>query len=115
MYKFSEDWFSHNISLFEQFLGDLKGEPCRLLEIGSHEGRSAIWLAENIAIHPASTIETIDIVEHPNLRHNLEVAGWSNKIKPLRGASVQMLRSLPFDAYDFAYVDGSHAGLNVLE
>jgi hypothetical protein len=38
-YNFTADFFSANIHLFEQFLGDLKDKPCRLLEIGSYEGR----------------------------------------------------------------------------
>ena len=57
-YDSSEDWFSHNIPQFEPFLGHLKGKPCRLLEIGTYEGRSALWLAENIATHPLSSVET---------------------------------------------------------
>lgn len=114
-YDFSDDWFTHNISVFEQFLGDLKGRPCRLLEIGSYEGRSAIWLTENIAIHPASCIETIDVFESPRLRYNLEAAGHPEKLMFYRGTSAVVLRTLPLDSYDFAYIDGCHSRVNVLE
>jgi len=38
-YEFSDDWFRANVWLFERFLGELKDRPCRLLEIGSSEGR----------------------------------------------------------------------------
>ena len=114
-YDFSDDWFSHNIPLFEQFLGNLKGRPCRLLEIGSYEGRSAIWLAENIAIHPASRIETIDVFESPRLRRNLEAAGHPERLMFYRGTSAVILRTLPLDSYDFAYIDGCHSRVNVLE
>src|SRR5579872_4238635 len=39
-YDFSEDYVSHNVPLYKKYLKHLKGEPCRLLEIGSFEGRS---------------------------------------------------------------------------
>jgi predicted O-methyltransferase YrrM len=114
-YDFSDDWFSHNIPLFEEFLGDLKGQPCCLLEIGSYEGRSAIWLAENIAIHPASRIDTVDVLESPRLRRNLEAGGHPEKLVFYRGTSAVILRTLAFDSYDFAYIDGCHSRVNVLE
>jgi predicted O-methyltransferase YrrM len=114
-YNFVDDWFSYNIPQFEQFLGYLKGRPCGLLEIGSYEGRSAVWLVENIATHPASRIETIDVFENPRLQRNLEASGHLDKITFHRGASAVILRTLPLDSYDFAYIDGCHSTVNVLE
>jgi predicted O-methyltransferase YrrM len=114
-YIFSDDWFSHNIPLFEQFLGGLRERPCRLLEIGSYEGRSAIWLINNIATHPSSLLETIDANEHPSLRPNLNAAGRPGKITFRLGKSVEVMRTLQLDAYDFTYIDGSHAAVNVIE
>jgi hypothetical protein len=115
-YDFSDDdWFTYNIPLFEQFLGALKGRSCGLLEIGSYEGRLAVWLAENIAIHPAARIETIDVFENPRPRRNLEAVGHPGKLMFYCGTSVVILRTLPLDNYDFAYIDGCHSRVNVLE
>jgi predicted O-methyltransferase YrrM len=113
-YDLSDDWFSHHIPTFERLLGDLKDRPCRLLEIGSYEGRSAIWLIDNIATHPSSRVETIDAYENPKLRRNLAASG-SSKITFYPGLSAVVMRTLPLDSYDFAYIDGSHSTINVLE
>jgi len=110
---FTHDWFSVYIPLFERFLSGLKGRPCRLLEIGTLEGRSAIWMAENIATHKSSSVETIDAYEHPKLRSNLAVT--NGKVTFHLGLSAKVLRTLPFDAYDFIYIDGCHWTINVLE
>jgi predicted O-methyltransferase YrrM len=111
-YDFSEDWFSHNIPQFERFLGHLKGKPCRLLEIGTYEGRSALWLAENIATHTMSSIETIDAYEQPRVRNNI---ADHKRITFRVGRSIKVMRTMPIGFYDFAYVDGCHSTTNVLE
>lgn len=114
-YDFSHDWFSPRIPLFERFLLALRGKPCRLLEIGAHEGRSATWLIDNIANHPLALLETIDVREDEKLRRNLAATGQPNKAIFHLGTSVEILRRLSFGAYDFIYIDGSHSTVNVLE
>ena len=114
-YDFSDNWFSANVWLFQRFLGDLKDRPCRLLEIGSSEGRSAIWLIDNIATHASSAVDTIDATESERLRHNLATSPSRSKITFHLGSSDVVLRTLPLESYDFAYIDGSHAAPNVLE
>lgn len=114
-YDFSDDWFCHNIPTFEKFLGGLKDRPCRLLEIGTHEGRSAIWLLDHIATNDRSIVETIDAWEYAKLRPNLAVTGRPAKVKFHLGRSADVLRTLPIDSYDFVYIDGSHWTVNVLE
>ena len=49
--EFRSSWFSYNIPGFERYLTALRSTPCRLLGIGSHEGRSTCWLLENVATH----------------------------------------------------------------
>jgi predicted O-methyltransferase YrrM len=114
-YDFSDDWFSHNIPLFERFLSGLKDRPCRLLEIGSYEGRSAVWLIDNVATHPSSSVETIDTYENPRLRRNLAATGRPGQVTFHLGPSAVVLPTLPRDSYDFAYIDGCHWTVNVLE
>jgi len=59
---YTADWFSHRIPQWEQFIKPVyAGKPCRWLELGSYEGRSAIWTLDNILTHPDSTIHCVDI------------------------------------------------------
>jgi Methyltransferase domain len=114
-YEFSVDWFSGNIPLFEQFLGHLKDRQCRLLEIGAYEGQSTVWLVDNIATHSSSVVETVDVHENPRLWRNLAATGHANKVTFHLGSSSVVLRTLPLDSYDFAYIDGCHWTVETLE
>jgi hypothetical protein len=59
-YRFSQDWTSENTSMWNQMLGALKGKPnIRALEVGSFEGRSALWFLENILTDPTSSITCV--------------------------------------------------------
>lgn len=58
--RFSRDWFTHAIPSWEEHLGHLRGTPAKALEIGSFEGRSAIWLCENILTHPDAHLTCVD-------------------------------------------------------
>jgi predicted O-methyltransferase YrrM len=101
------------------------GVPASLLEIGSFEGRSAVWFLENVLTHPDSRITCIDTfggsVEHSDLDlseleqrfdHNMEP--HAEKVTKIKGASRRTLRDLPFHSFDIAYVDGSHEAADVL-
>lgn len=114
-YEFSNNWFSGNIPLFARFLAGLKDRPCRLLEIGSYEGRSATWLIDHIATHPSAVIDAVDACEHRKLRRNLAATGHADKVRFHLGLSAVVLRTLPVDSYNFAYIDGCHWTVNVLE
>jgi hypothetical protein len=111
MYHFTADWFAPNIPTFERVLGPLKGRSCRLLEIGTYEGRATTWLADNIG----GRIDTIDAAKHEKLEHNIGVCANGSKITFHLGSSDTVLRKLPLDCYDFAYIDGCHSAPNVLE
>lgn len=60
-YTFTQDWFSHNIPVWEQ-LATLLPERKSLLEIGSFEGRSAVWIIENM-MNPGDWIDCVDTWE----------------------------------------------------
>jgi hypothetical protein len=50
-YEFTFDWFSWSIEPWKQIFARL-GAPSRILEIGSFEGRSTVWMAENLLRAP---------------------------------------------------------------
>lgn len=114
-YEFEKDWFSGNLPQFQHFLAPLKGSACQLLEIGTDEGRAAVWLMDNVAVSPASRLTCIDIQANPNWRRNIDATGAAHRVEFHHGRSGDVLRRLPIGHYDFIYIDGYHGRVEVLE
>ena len=123
-YEFTQDWFTHNIPQWEEFLKPLDGTPCRLLEIGSFEGRSATWMADNLLSHPDSTLTCIDPWTHQSTHgfggeelfdKNKARCPRGGQIGKIKGYSQDFLRwHRPHFQYDFAYIDGNHESSAVI-
>ena len=108
---FTMDFVSWTVSLFRRELAHLVGQPhTQGLEIGSFEGRSAIWFLDNILTHKSSKITCVDLFG-PRLDeyfdHNIRVTGHAERVTKLRGKSQKILRNLT-GPYDFIYIDGCH-------
>ena len=131
-YKFSTDWFSYHLPVWQQVLKKFVHLPnLNFLEVGSWEGRTACWLLDNVLTHESSKMTCIDTfqgsVEHQNLcdqfltslesifDHNINQTGKANQVSKLIGVSQEILRQLDTNNYDFLYVDGSHIAPDVLE
>lgn len=134
-YKFGHpDWFSHNIPHWERLKELLPGNT-DFLEIGSFEGRSTVWIAENFANKNLSVnVDCIDTwaggEEHTDLNmknvydnfcHNLKLIekNFPNiTIWPWKNCSFNKLVELAYidgvEPYDFIYIDGSHKAADVL-
>lgn len=118
-YYFSKDWFTNNIPTWEETLGHLKGKPnIHYLEIGVYEGRSFIWMLENILTHPTAKATCIDIFSPGQFQKkflsNLKIGGFLEKVTIIKGRSQIELRALPINSIDIVYIDGSHTAKNVL-
>jgi predicted O-methyltransferase YrrM len=118
-YEFTQDWFTVRIPKWTEILEPFKGKPnLHYLEIGVHEGRSALWMLENILTHPTARITCLDIfalkATHDRFLANLKLSGFEDKTKIIKGKSQTTLRSLPLDSYDIVYIDGSHVAPGVL-
>ena len=115
-YTFTKNTFTDKISAWTKFLQEFKGKPgINYLEIGTFEGRSALWVLENILTHPTATLTIIDAFEEHTYKtfvSNINLSGEANKFKILVGLSTHKIRELPFNSIDFAYVDGSGNGLH---
>lgn len=134
---YRHDWFSQNLGMLTKHLLPLAGrEGLAGIEIGSYEGRSSCWFLENVLTHPTSRLLCIDRfvglpevngqltgervddegcqigLEERFLRNTRPHAG---RVALLKGASYKMLRHQEAGAYDFAFIDGSHAAPDVLE
>jgi predicted O-methyltransferase YrrM len=131
---FTTDWHSRNIPHWRLILDRYKGKPdVRALEIGCYEGRSTVWLLENILTHETARIDCIDTfegsVEHARMGLDLDnlltrflknTEPYAKKIGRFIGRSQDVLRSGDFCpcevySYDFIYIDGSHKAADVLE
>lgn len=119
---FTEDWFSNNIELWKKTLMKLKHKPLKVLEVGTFEGRSAIWLLENILLHPDSKIYCVDHWKHASEKNDKVYQTFLENIKPykdkvviMKGYSNMMLRNLKQVQFDFVYIDASKHSANVLE
>lgn len=110
---FTMDWVSGKTGNWERFLGHLKGKPgVHGLEIGSFEGRSAIWFLDMILTGEGSKITCVDLFGErldEFFDHNLKVTGHSERVIKVQGKSQHVIRAMaPAPKYDFIYVDGCH-------
>jgi predicted O-methyltransferase YrrM len=114
-YRFTTNWFTHKIPLLTRTLEEFKGKPgITYLEIGTFEGRSALWLLENILTHPAAKLVIVDAFEentYKTFTSNVSLSGEANKFKILSGLSTEKIKELPSNSVDFAYIDGSGKGI----
>jgi predicted O-methyltransferase YrrM len=118
--QFSENWFAHNIPHWEAWLGAMRGRSgLRALEVGSFEGRSTLWLCEEILTADDTRIDCIDLFApdpvygdyHARFRAN--TAAHAHKIREYPGPSFQGLRQVE-GPYDIVYIDGWHYAFGAL-
>ena len=122
-YSFTVDWFSWDRAVWEQALASYRGQAnLRYLEVGLYEGRSLLWMLENILTHPTARVTGIDPfvgtgTEEVQKRYfaNLDKSGFAEKVTTIVGYSQVELRKLPLHSFDIIYIDGSHFADAVLE
>ena len=129
-YKFTQDWFSFNIPAWENAFSQIRGKRDCFLEIGSYEGRSTVWLMENV-IPRGGEIFCIDTWEggwehssdtmkdsFERFKYNTDLASEKSNVDvyAIRRKSYEALSDMIYNQreYDFIYVDGSHAASDVL-
>lgn len=129
MLKFSYDWFSQHIVRWKIDLAKFVGqENLRFIEVGTFEGRAAVWLLQNVLTHPSSQIICIDnwTFKNQSLKidpsemestfdHNIATIQREGSVQKESGDSSDVLNTLPVDSFDFIYVDGAHIASAVLE
>jgi len=131
-YKFSVDWFSGHIPIWNYFLHQYKGKPSlNFLEIGSFQGKASVWLLENILTDKTSKLTCIDTFEgsiehHINpeyksmltslydiFRHNISY--FEDQVIVIKDKSENALYLLKKNTYDFVYIDGDHHSRAVIQ
>lgn len=123
-YHFTSDWFSNNISLWKKELSKYRMKPVKFLEVGTYEGRSAIWALNNILTHPRSHMTCIDTFEVPGtfstLKKNIQRdPNIKDKVTIMKGKSQDMLKTPWILAntgkFDIIYIDADHHSKHRLE
>lgn len=126
---FTTNWFDIRKEYFEKHLLPMAGKDyLGFLEIGSYEGKSAIWCLDNVLIEDNCHIVCVDSFmgapESPHTKEEAEalftrfqanIEPYKNKVTVFPGSSYLMVRPLPLRAFDFVYIDGSHNAMDVLE
>ena len=137
-YKFTNNWFDEHKEVWSQLLKQIN--PIKILEVGSYEGKSTVFMIETLASNNAIEIHCVDSweggIEHKaggyveanmsnveaRFQHNIKVA--TNRFSCIvelnihKGLSKKQLPKLLANGmqgyYDFIYIDGSHQAPDVL-
>jgi predicted O-methyltransferase YrrM len=134
-FEFTEDYFSNNIPVWEQFLGSHLSDARTVMEIGCLEGRSTVWLLQHAfgasgegtlhcldswGLNPEYPFPGMDVYE-ARFDRNLALARSLNprcdvvKHKGLsRETMARLIAGGHAATFDFIYVDGSHRAQAVL-
>jgi predicted O-methyltransferase YrrM len=128
MAEFTTDWFGRNTVYWAELFanqGWRADAPHTVIEIGSFEGRSALWILEHLLQHPQSRLHCVDTFhdrESPDsywrrFERNVLQSAHAQKVSVTPSASMPFLSAFVAagSKADFIYVDGSHRAAEVLE
>ncbi|MEZ5805251.1 MAG: class I SAM-dependent methyltransferase [Rhizobiaceae bacterium] len=112
-FHFTKDYITPYIPFYKTHLAEFKGRPdVHFLEVGTYEGRTALWFLDNILTHPTSTMTIVDFFEdtgyEPRFDHNRAVSGHAGRWEKLKGLSHDVLPTLAGRTFDAIYIDGGH-------
>jgi predicted O-methyltransferase YrrM len=130
--EFAYDWTSMHFESWMPVLAPLRQGPVRVLEIGSFEGRSALFFLNFL---PLSTIVCVDAWDSSNMdpevlatipdlsdefpkaqeRFDRNLAPFAGRTTKIVGQSADILPRLALgnEAFDLIYVDGDHTSVAV--
>lgn len=128
-YNFRYNWCSGHGKIWDGFFGELvhSGRAVRVLEIGSWEGRSALYWLKKVCSHVDSRLTLVDHFDNNEragrerrrmLEYNLHLTGDEKKVEVLPYFSFEALTKhiLPSaTTFDVIYIDGDHAAKHTLE
>ena len=128
-YFATKDGFTMHIPNWNMFLSKFRNEPdLNFLEIGTGNGRSGVWILENILTHSTSKLTTVDIQEkwpyqkgrsfkgitleediEISIRENLQPYINTQKCEYIiQDSKLYLKENKQFEKYDFIYLDGCH-------
>lgn len=83
--------------------------PCRVLELGTYVGYSAICIAEGLS--PDATLTTIEINDEleSRIRKTFADAGIMDRVELLIGDALLLMPNLPLEEFQLVYLDANKA------
>ena len=116
--QFTVDWASGNFHNWTELLAHLRNHKSRGLEIGSWEGRSAVFFLEYLPHCCLTCVDTFEgSTEHAKesvdgieRRFDANIAAYGSRVEKIKMPSHVALAAMveARRAFDFIYVDGSH-------
>lgn len=117
-YVFTSGWHLRHVELWTRVFAELRDQPdLRYLEVGVFEGRSLLWMFENVLTHPSARATVIDVFAgdyEATFDANLAASGLGDRVTKLVGPSARELRKLDGAGFHIIYIDGSHTADDVL-
>ncbi len=126
--SFSADWTTWHFANWVEFLRPLRSMPVQVLEIGSWEGRSALFFLNYFAASHVVCVDTfggnVEHMRNPHFaalvpeterRFDANVAAFGTRVEKIKGPSTDILPQLGIASrrFDIVYVDGSHLAADV--
>jgi predicted O-methyltransferase YrrM len=120
--ELTTDWTSGHFSTWRRMLSPLRDQPLRILEIGSWEGRSALFF---LNFFPNATIVCVDTFVGSNeemhkqlLKRELAIerhfdrnlSGHGRRVEKIKSRSAPALEHMTAEGreFDLIYIDGDH-------
>jgi predicted O-methyltransferase YrrM len=128
--EFTTNWAVEHYHLWATILASWQEEPIRILEIGSWEGRSALFFLNYLRYSSIVCVDTFaGSVEHrawPVAQQNAQLSGiesrfdsnlaqFAGRVEKRKEESLVALGTLGIERrqFDLIYVDGSHLAIDV--
>jgi Methyltransferase domain len=125
---FSTDWAASHFFTWAELLHPLRWKPVRILEIGSWEGRSALFFLNYLTLGRIVCVDTFggNIEHHQDPyfaalapkaegQFDANLAGFAARLEKIKGSSATVLPELGISGrrFELAYIDGSHMAADV--
>ena len=130
-YSFTHDYFSGHIASWQRWFAEtITTAPIRILEVGSWQGGSTLWLLDQVIAERGGSITCVDTwegsSEHGFLATmglqleelfdaNISRSGHGEQVDKRKGCSQDVLPQLAGRLFDFIYIDGAHEADLVLQ
>jgi predicted O-methyltransferase YrrM len=125
---FTTNWAASHFFTWAELLHPLQGKPVRILEIGSWEGRSALFFLNYLPLSRVTCIDTFGgnaehqldpyfaaLAPRTEAQFDANLAEFGNRVEKRKGSSATVLPQLGVTRrwFDLAYIDGSHMAADV--
>jgi len=130
-YVFTHDYFAGHIPVWQRWFDQIiQQRPIHILEVGSWQGGSTLWLLDQVIAERDGNITCVDTWEGSsehgflsqlglNLEElfdaNIARSGHGQLVQKHKGRSQDVLPQLVGQLFDFIYIDGAHEADLVLQ